>query len=59
MTRGKTFGRKTGDRPKYDRLGPKLLAMIEEGGYYRFIAREHSICKNTVFGIAQRHRKQI
>lgn len=57
--RGKTFGRKAGDRPKSDRLAPKVLAMIEEGRSYRFIARELNISKNTVLDIVQRYRKQI
>lgn len=57
--RGKTFGRKAGDRPKSDRLAPKVLTLIEEGRSYRFIARELNISKNTVLGIVQRHRKQI
>lgn len=54
---GKIFGRKAGQRPKADRLMPKVLRLREEGRSYRFIARELSISKNTVMDIIQRHHK--
>jgi DNA invertase Pin-like site-specific DNA recombinase len=57
--RGKTFGRKTGERPKSDRLAPKVLKHLEEGRSYRFVARELKISKNTVMDIAHRSREQI
>ena len=38
--RGKKLGRQTGQRPKSDRLAPKVVAMTEEGRSYRWIARE-------------------
>jgi len=40
-------------------FGLKVLALIEEVRSYRFIARELNLSKNTVLGIAQRHREQI
>jgi DNA invertase Pin-like site-specific DNA recombinase len=54
--RGKTFGRKAGQRPKADRLGAKVLRLREEGRSYRFIARELGLSKNTVMDIVQRAR---
>lgn len=55
--RGKTFGRKAGERPKADRFTPKVLRLLEEGRSYRFIARELKLSPNTVMGIARRHRE--
>ena len=43
-----------GQRPKSDRLAPKVMALIEEGRSYRWIARDLGISKNTVLAIAQR-----
>lgn len=57
--RGKTFGRKTGERPKSDRLAPKVLKLLEDGRSYRFVASELKISKNTVMDIAHRSREQI
>lgn len=57
--RGKVFGRQLGERPKSDRLAPKVLALLEEGRSYRFIARDLKISKNTVMSIAHRSREQI
>lgn len=54
--KGRTFGRKIGERPKSDRLAPKVLRLLEEGRSYRFIARELCLSPTTVMGIAQRHR---
>lgn len=54
--RGKTLGRQTGQRPKSDRLAPKVMALIVEGRSYRWIARDLAISKNTVADIVQRHR---
>lgn len=55
--RGKKLGRQKGQRPKSDRLAPKVLEMIEEGRSYRWIARDLAISKNTVGDIVKRHRK--
>ena len=38
--RGKRLGRQTGQRPKSDRLAPKVLALVDAGRSCRLIARE-------------------
>lgn len=55
--RGKKLGRQKGQRPKSDRLAPKVLDLIEEGRSYRWIARDLGISKNTVGDIVKRHRE--
>ncbi len=55
--KGKSFGRKLGERPKSDRLEPKVLLLLEEGRSYRFISRELNLSKNTVMEIAKRQRE--
>ncbi|MFF2324179.1 recombinase family protein [Agrobacterium sp. NPDC058088] len=52
--RGKMLGRQVGERPKSDRLAPKVMALIAEGRSYRWIARDLGISKNTVGDIAKR-----
>jgi putative DNA-invertase from lambdoid prophage Rac len=54
--RGCRFGRQPGQRPKSDRLAPRVVALVEEGLSYRTIARHLSISKNTVTDIIKRHR---
>jgi putative DNA-invertase from lambdoid prophage Rac len=54
--RGKWFGRHPGHRIKSDRLAPKVLQRVEEGGSYREIGKELNISKNTVGDIVKRHR---
>lgn len=54
--RGKTLGRKPGQRPKSDRLAPKAMAPMAEGRSHRWIARDLGISKNTVLAIAKRSR---
>ncbi|MCK3780931.1 MULTISPECIES: recombinase family protein [Sinorhizobium/Ensifer group] len=54
--RGKQLGRRMGQRPKSDRLAPRVLALIAEGRSYRWIARDLGISKNTVADVAQRFR---
>lgn len=54
--RGKKLGRQTGHRPKSDRLAPKVIALIDEGRSYRWIARDLGISKNTVMDIVKRKR---
>jgi putative DNA-invertase from lambdoid prophage Rac len=54
--RGKRFGRHPGHRIKSDRLAPKVLQRVEEGGSYREIGKELNISKNTVGDIVKRHR---
>lgn len=52
--RGKRLGRQAGQRPKSDRLAPKVMTLIAEGRSYRWIARDLRISKNTVADIARR-----
>ena len=53
--RGKKLGRQKGQRPKADRVAPKVLELIEQGRSYRWIARDLAISKNTVGEIIKRH----
>ncbi|MEJ8562348.1 recombinase family protein [Yoonia sp. GPGPB17] len=55
--RGRKLGRQPGQRPKSDKLAPKVLAAVEEGRSYRWIARDLGISKNTVLTIVKRHRE--
>lgn len=55
--KGRTFGRKKGERPKADRLAPRVIGLTGEGRSYRFIARELGLSVNTVLGIVHRHRE--
>ena len=54
--RGKVLGRQKGERPKSDRLAPKVLALVAEKRSYRWIARDLGISKNTVAAIVHRER---
>ena len=54
--RGKKLGRQPGQRPKSDRLGPKVLALVSQGHSYRLIGREVGLSKNTVADIVKRNR---
>ena len=54
--RGKKLGRQPGQRPKSDRLAPRVLRLVGEGRSYRWIAREVQISKTTVEGIVKRAR---
>ncbi len=56
--RGKKLGRQTGQRPKSDRLAPKVVQAVAEGRSYRWIARDLGISKNTVLDVMKRHRSQ-
>jgi putative DNA-invertase from lambdoid prophage Rac len=53
--RGKKLGRQPGQRPKSDRLAPKVLSLVAQGRSYRLIGRELGLSKNTVAAI-KRHR---
>ncbi|MGF7176662.1 recombinase family protein [Azospirillum doebereinerae] len=55
--RGKVLGRKPGQRPKSDRLAPKVLALVAAGRSYRLIGRELGLSKNTVAEIVKRDRE--
>ena len=54
--RGKRLGRQPGQRPKSDRLAPKVLALIRQGRSYRLVGRELGLSKNTVADIVKRDR---
>jgi DNA invertase Pin-like site-specific DNA recombinase len=54
--RGKRLGRQPGQRPKSDRLAPKVLALVAQKRSYRLIGRELGLSKNTVAGIVKRGR---
>ncbi len=54
--RGKHLGRQHGQRPKSDRLAPKVLALVALGRSYRLVGREVGLSKNTVAGIVKRAR---
>lgn len=54
--RGQKLGRQLGQRPKSDRLAPKVLALVAQKRSYRLIGRELGLSKNTVAAIVKRHR---
>jgi len=54
--RGKRLGRQPGQRPKSDRLAPKVLALVAQKRSYRLIGRELGLSKNTVAAIVRRSR---
>lgn len=56
--RGKKIGRQPGQRVKSDRLGPKVLTMVEKGDSYRTVASKLKISKSTVMEIVKRHRTE-
>ena len=49
--RGRKLGRQPGQRPKSDRLAPRVLRLVGDGRSYRWIARDLGISKGTVEGI--------
>ena len=57
--RGKKLGRQPGQRPKSDRLAPKVLALVAQGRSYRLVGREVGLSKNTVSSIVKRHRGEV
>lgn len=54
--RGRRLGRQPGQRPKSDRLAPKVLALVSQGRSYRLIGRDLGLSKNTVADIVKRAR---
>lgn len=54
----RALGRQTGERPKSDRLAPKVGALMAEGRSYRWIAHDLGISKNTVADIAKRQQSR-
>jgi DNA invertase Pin-like site-specific DNA recombinase len=57
--RGKRLGRQPGQRPKSNRLVPKILALVATGRSYRLIGRELGLSKNTVLEIVKRNRATL
>ncbi len=57
--RGKKLGRQPGQRPKSDKLAPKVVQAVADGRSYRWIARDLGISKNTVFEIMKRQRENL
>ncbi|AWK88573.1 recombinase family protein [Azospirillum thermophilum] len=57
--RGKVLGRQPGQRPKSDRLAPKVLALVAQGRSYRLVGRELGLSKNTVADIVKRARERM
>jgi putative DNA-invertase from lambdoid prophage Rac len=55
-TRGKMLGRQIGERPKSDKLTPKVMELFNAGNSYRKIASECQLSKNTIMGIVSRNR---
>ncbi|QHG21019.1 recombinase family protein [Nostoc sp. ATCC 53789] len=55
--RGQKFGRQPGQRLKADKLGPKVLQMVQQGYSYRKIAEKLNLSKTTVNDIVKRHRQ--
>ena len=56
--RGKKLGRQPGQRPKSDKLAPKVVEAVKQGRSYRWIAHDLRISKNTVLAIMKRHREE-
>lgn len=54
--RGKKLGRQLGQRPKSDKLAPRVVQAVADGRSYRWIARDLKISKNTVLDIVKRSR---
>jgi hypothetical protein len=57
--RGKQLGRQLGQRPKSDRLAPKVVGLVAKGRSYRLVGREVGLSKNTVADIVKRHRAKV
>lgn len=56
--RGKVLGRQVGQRPKSDKLAPKVMELFKEGKSYRKIASICQLSTNTVMGIIRRNLQQ-
>ena len=56
---GKRLGRQPGQRPKSDRLAPKVLALVAQGRSYRLVGHEVGLSKNTVADIGNRMRASL
>lgn len=54
--RGKALGHQVGDRPKSDKLAPKVMELFNASNSYRKIASICQLSKNTVMSIVSRNR---
>ena len=57
--RGQKLGRQQGQRVKADKLGAKVLQLVESGCSYRKIAEQLNLSKTTVNDIVKRHRQSV
>lgn len=57
--RGQKLGRQQGQRVKADKLGAKVLQLVESGCSYRKIAEQLNLSKTTVNDIVKRHRQLV
>jgi len=57
-TRGKRRGRQPRQRPKADRLPPKVLELVAAGHSYQEVSREVRLSKSTVACIVKRSKEQ-
>jgi DNA invertase Pin-like site-specific DNA recombinase len=57
--RGKALGRQVGDRPKSDKLAPKVIKLFNAGTSYRKIAGKCELSVNTVRDIFRRSSSKI
>jgi putative DNA-invertase from lambdoid prophage Rac len=57
--RGQKLGRQQGQRVKADKLGAKVLQLVESGSSYRKIAEQLNLSKTTVNDIVKRHRQSV
>lgn len=57
--RGKNLGLPKGQRPKSDKLAPKVIKVVAEGRSYRWIARDLGISRNTVTDIVKRQQSTL
>lgn len=55
--RGQTLGRRPGQRPKADKLGPNVMEMVAAGHSYRTIGKALKIDKNTVTAIVKLNKQ--
>ena len=56
---GKALGRQVGDRPKSNKLAPKVIELFSAGNSYRKIASECQLSVNTVRGIVHRSSQEV
>ena len=56
---GKALGRQVGDRPKSDKLAPKVIELFSAGNSYRKIASQCQLSVNTVRGIVHRSSQEV